>query len=359
MEVDAVDVQVLRTLADLGFEFAEQRFDRAVQASLELDFDGRFLRRHDVRGHATTGASLHALLTARSVAVVGVRRDGTGVAADVVRNLRAAGFAGDVVAVGRDRFELAGVPVVPEHEGLQVPVDVAVVCVPASGVERAVAAVLAAGTKTICVVSAGFAETGATGAGLQTSLTELVHRHGARLLGPNCLGFARPPIGLDATFAAHPFPSGHLGCAAQSGAVLLALREQAARRGFGFSSVASLGNGADVTATDLLELWEDDRDTGAAILYLESLGDARRVASPGSPSGWGVAPQSSCCAAAAPAPACRRPARTPRRSPRTPPSSTRCWPTPGRSRSTTSPRSRTLPRCSTTRRCRRAGAWRS
>ena len=44
--------------------------------------------------------------------------------------------------------------------------------------------------KAVCVISAGFAETGAEGAARQDELLALVRAHGARLVGPNCLGIA-------------------------------------------------------------------------------------------------------------------------------------------------------------------------
>ena len=46
------------------------------------------------------------------------------------------------------------------------------------------------GVRALCVISSGFAETGAEGRERQEQLLALVRAHGARLLGPNCLGIA-------------------------------------------------------------------------------------------------------------------------------------------------------------------------
>ena len=46
------------------------------------------------------------------------------------------------------------------------------------------------GVRALCVISAGFAETGAEGRERQERLLALVRAHGARLVGPNCLGIA-------------------------------------------------------------------------------------------------------------------------------------------------------------------------
>ena len=46
----------------------------------------------------------------------------------------------------------------------------------------------------------------------------------------------------------------------------------------GFSTVVSVGNKADVSGNDLLQYWEEDRDTDVILLYLESFGNPRRFA---------------------------------------------------------------------------------
>jgi acyl-CoA synthetase (NDP forming) len=127
----------------------------------------------------------------------------------------------------------------------------------------------------LCVISAGFAETGAEGRERQESLLALVRAHGARLVGPNCLGIAVPGRGLNATFAPRALPSGRIGFSSQSGALGLALLEKAAERNLGFSAFVSIGNKADVSSNDLLEWWEEDADTDVVLLYLESFGNPR------------------------------------------------------------------------------------
>ena len=85
---------------------------------------------------------------------------------------------------------------------------------------------LAAGVRALVVISAGFAETGSEGAERQEQLLALVREHGARLLGPNCLGIASSAVHLNATFAPRSFPAGKIGFSSQSGALGLALLER-------------------------------------------------------------------------------------------------------------------------------------
>ena len=97
----------------------------------------------------------------------------------------------------------------------------------------------------------------------QEQLLALVRAHGARLLGPNCLGIAVSAARLNATFAPRALPARH-------DRVLLAERRARAgaargggERGLGLSAFVSVGNKADVSANDLLEWWEDDDATGS------------------------------------------------------------------------------------------------
>src|SRR5206468_12224489 len=112
----------------------------------------------------------------------------------------------------------------------------------------------------------------------QEQRLSFVRAHGARLLGPNCLGIASDSARLNATFAARPIPSGNIGFSSQSGALGLALLEAAAGRDLGLSAFASIGNKADVSSNDLLEWWEEDEVTDVVLLYLESFGNPRKFA---------------------------------------------------------------------------------
>src|SRR5439155_910064 len=112
-----------------------------------------------------------------------------------------------------------------------------------------------------------------------------VRSHGARLLGPNCLGIAVAKSRLNATFGPRALPPGNVGFSSQSGALGLAVLEQAAQRELGLSAFVSIGNKADISSNDLLEWWEEDDSTDVIALYLESFGNplkfarlARRVA---------------------------------------------------------------------------------
>ena len=185
-------------------------------------------------------------------------RRGT-IGGELFRNILAGDFTGAAYPVNRGGEAVGGVPGYPEIAGVPVVVDLAVICVPGARALDAVRSALATGVKAICVISAGFAETGADGQRRQDELLALVRAHGARLIGPNCLGVSSNATRLNATFARRGAPAGRIGFSSQSGALGLALLEEADARGLGLSSFVSIGNKADVSSNDLLEYWEDDR----------------------------------------------------------------------------------------------------
>ena len=155
-------------------------------------------------------------------------------------------------------------------------VDLAVISVPGEHVYAAAEDALRSGVRALVVISAGFAEFGSEGIERQDRLLALVRSHGARLIGPNCLGIAVAGPRLNATFAARSAPTGNIGFSSQSGALGLALLEATESRGLGLSAFVSIGNKADVSSNDLLEWWEDDEDTDLVLLYVESFGNPRR-----------------------------------------------------------------------------------
>ena len=145
----------------------------------------------------------------------------------------------------------------------------------------AVAAEAAAhGAKALLILSAGFADRGDEGRELEERVLEIVRSAGLRMVGPNCLGVLNtdPAVSLNATFAGASVRAGRLAICSQSGAIGIALLGHAAARRLGVSSFASLGNRADVSTNDLLELWEEDARTAAVMLYVETFGNPERFA---------------------------------------------------------------------------------
>ncbi len=269
---------MLAVFRDAGFAVtrASARGDLEIRFAIASTSDYR--EQVAARDHTAVRASLDPFFRPRSLAVVGASSRRGSIGGELFRNVVAADFAGSAYPVNVRGEAVAGVHGYTAVGDIPETVDLAVVCVPGRHVLAAAEDALTAGVRALVVISAGFAETGGAGRERQELLLALVREHGARLLGPNCLGIASSPVRLNATFAPRPFPAGKIGFSSQSGALGLALLERAEATGLGVTSFVSIGNKADVSSNDLLEWWEEDDETEMVILYLESFGNPRAFA---------------------------------------------------------------------------------
>jgi acetyl coenzyme A synthetase (ADP forming)-like protein len=274
-DVLASNVHALDVFADAGFEVVRERDVDEVELRFPIAPTVEFEARVEKRDHTAVVASLRPFFEPEAVAVIGASRRRGSIGGELFRNILQSDFAGAAFPVNLKGEPVSGVRAYRSIDEISDPVDLAVICLPAEQVIDAAEQALSRGVPALCVISAGFAEMGAEGRALQERLLALVRAHGARLVGPNCLGIAVPGRGLNATFAPRALPSGRIGFSSQSGALGLALLEKAADHSLGFSSFVSIGNKADVSSNDLLEWWEQDENTDLVLLYLESFGNPR------------------------------------------------------------------------------------
>ena len=272
---------MLEVLANAGYELTQHPDRGVVTVNLRVTSTAMVQDAADRREFQAESRSLTPLLAPRSVAVAGVRSDGSGVGAAVLRSIHANGYTGRVVVVHPRRNEVSGLRAYPSFGDLPDPVDLAVIAVPAEATATALEDAAGAGVRAAVVISSGFGELGPPGKALQRELSVLARTHGIRLVGPNCLGVLAndPAIRLNATINAQESPPpGGLAIASQSGGVGIVLLDRARDLGLGVRSFVSLGNTADVSSNDLLAAWYDDPGVTAAALYLESFGNARKFA---------------------------------------------------------------------------------
>ncbi|MCD4535504.1 GNAT family N-acetyltransferase [Nocardioides sp. cx-169] len=279
-EVLGDNTAMLRVFVDAGFT-ARREFESGV-AHVEMDTtaSAAAVEAADQRETEAEARSLHPLLYPRSVAVVGARRNGTGVGSAIVRSIVAGGFAGPVHAVHPQAHEIEGVPAHPRVVDVPGGVDLLVVAVPAAGVVAALEDAAAAGVPSAVVVSSGFQEWGPAGARAEGQMLALARRSSIRIVGPDCLGILvnHADLRLHATFTGAVPPPGGLAVASQSGGVGIVLTDVARRLGLGVGTFVSLGDKADVSGNDLLAAWRDDPRVSAAALYLESFGNPLKFA---------------------------------------------------------------------------------
>ncbi|MBJ7356102.1 bifunctional GNAT family N-acetyltransferase/acetate--CoA ligase family protein [Nocardioides sp.] len=267
---------MLAVFKESGLSVTRASDGSTVVVGLTTEAGADLLARADQREFRAEAASLAPMLRPRSVAVVGARSDETGIGATVLRAIRSGGFQGQVVAVHPRAAEIVGVKAFPTMADVPGPVDLVVLCVPATAADDVLRQAAAAGARAAVVVSSGFSELGGDGVSRQRSLAATARSLGIRMIGPNCLGLLlnAPDVRLNATFQESIPPSGGLAIASQSGGVGIVMLDLAREVGLGVRTFVSLGNKADVSSNDLLAAWYDDPDVTAAALYLESFGNA-------------------------------------------------------------------------------------
>jgi len=263
---------------DAGYEVTHAYDDGVVSLGFDIDPTERSLAVTAAREHRAEASSLEALLTPRSVAVVGASRRPGSVGGVLLRDLLRGGYTGRLHAVHPEALVVEGVTASESLRDLPEPVDLVVVAVPAESVLEVVRDAALVSARGVVVVSSGFAETGPQGLERQRALVRLARANGMRVVGPNSFGLLStdPELRLNASLAPELPPAGGLGLFSQSGALGVAVLSSASRRGLGVSSFVSAGNRADVSGNDLMQFWEEDPRTRVVGLYLESVGNPRK-----------------------------------------------------------------------------------
>jgi acetyltransferase len=222
--------------------------------------------------------SLDSIIAPHSIAVVGASRSPDTIGHQILANLVNYGYTGAVYPVNPGVTSVHSIKAWPGVADIPDSVDMAVVCVPKKSVLQVAEEAGRKGVKGLVVISAGFRELGAEGAGRERELMTICRRYGMRLVGPNCLGVlnADPAVSMNATFAPCMPPYGHAGFVSQSGAMGLSVLDYAREYGIGIAQFVSMGNKPDVSGNDLLLYWEDDPRIGVILMYVESFGNPRR-----------------------------------------------------------------------------------
>lgn len=210
------------------------------------------------------------LLKPRSIAIIGASSTKGKVGNMIAKNVVAHDFSGDVYFINPRRKKILGKKSYPSLSDIEKDVDCAIVVVPAQYVEEVISD-SAGKCKNFVVISAGFGEIGAEGHNREVQLGAVAKKHGVNVLGPNCLGFLAPSIGLNASFAEGLPREGHTALISQSGALAVAMMDKAQEDQIGFSSVISIGNKMQVGAAELVEYFTDDPETKVIALYLEGV----------------------------------------------------------------------------------------
>jgi len=214
-----------------------------------------------------------------SVAIIGVSAKPTNLGRNIVANLVEYGFDGIVYAVGQSggaietRRIFRSVGDIPDH------VDLAVIFTPAQTVPGILEECGQKGIRWAIIETAGFREYTKEGKQLEEQINQVAERYGIQFIGPNCIG----AINMENGFCV-PFPRlekfikhGDVSIITQSGGVGMTALNLLANEGLGLNKFVSIGNMLNKNAEDVLDYLIHDENTGVIFMYLESIGDGKRL----------------------------------------------------------------------------------
>ncbi len=151
--------------------------------------------------------------------------------------------------------------------------DLAIIALPAAEVAAALEIAGRIKCRAATVISSGI------DANQAAELHKIATRDGIYLLGPNCLGFQRPHMLLNASVAGELASPGPLALVSQSGALTSSILDWAKKNAVGFSTVVSLGPNTAVDMAQVLDFLASDAKTHSIVVYLEGITNARRFMS--------------------------------------------------------------------------------
>ncbi|MCX8068173.1 MAG: acetate--CoA ligase family protein, partial [Anaerolineae bacterium] len=227
-----------------------------------------------------TGGSMHRIFYPQSIVVIGVSEKPDNLARNIILNLRTFHYAGALYAVGRERGEVYGVPIVPSLDEVPDGLDLAAILVPAPLVPGLMEACGRKGIRHVVIESGGFSEFSEEGRRLEEQLKEIARRWGIRFVGPNCISVVNLDAGVCLPFAPisrETLRFGPVSVVAQSGGVSITYAGMFSAAGLGVNKVVSIGNKADLDEADYLAYLLEDPGTRIVCLYLESVDEGRRL----------------------------------------------------------------------------------
>jgi acyl-CoA synthetase (NDP forming) len=232
--------------------------------------------------------TVRRFLAPSSIAIVGASQDQNTPSGRPLMILQQHKYAGPIYPVNPRHDSLGGLPCYARLKDIPEPVDLALVCVPASRVAAVIQECGDAGIPAAYIISSGFGEAAgdAAGAAAAGQLHEVVSGTATRISGPNAegiynliddiaLGFS-PTIDYSRGLRQRPRP-GNAAVVAQSGGLGFGIMNQGLARGIDFSYVISTGNETDLGVVEYAEYLIADEHTQVIGLFLEGLDEPLRL----------------------------------------------------------------------------------
>ncbi len=221
------------------------------------------------------------LVNPKSIAIIGASNDTKKPGGNMLKNILAGGFAGNLYAVNPKEERIQGIKSFSEVKKIP-QTDLAILAIPAKYCPETVK-ILAEekNTKAFIIISAGFGEAGEQGKQWEQQIVSTVNSVDGCLIGPNCIGVITE--NYKGVFTA-PVPQFNpKGCdlISGSGATAVFIMEAGMALGVSFANVFSVGNAAQTGVEDILEYMDEnfdaEKDPLIKLLYLETISNPQKL----------------------------------------------------------------------------------
>ena len=219
---------------------------------------------------------LKKLLHPQSVVVVGASTNNSKVGGRVLYNIKNFGFKGDLWAINPKEKEIDGCPAFPSIADLPYTPDLAIIATPKPAVKPSLIDLAKSGVKIVVIFTSGYGEIDEAGKIEEQELVKIADDNGIILIGPNCMGIMSDDFG--GSFAGPienaEWRPGLIDFISGSGGTTLYAREVNWHTGIPCSTKVTVGNSAQTTVEDILEMYDEDfgpHSSKVIMLYMEQL----------------------------------------------------------------------------------------
>ncbi len=222
---------------------------------------------------------LDKIFLPKSIAAVGASNKEGSVGYALMKNLLSGGFQGKIFPVNLKHEKIHQLPCYHSVKHIPEAIDLAVIATPAHTVSDVLKECGEAGIGGAVILSAGFKEAGEKGEELYRRIRSTARKYKVRIIGPNCVGFLNPALGINASFLSRMALPGKIALISQSGALCASIIDWAVDQNVGFSNFVSVGSMIDVDFADLIDYFGMDNRTSCILIYMETLTNARKFMS--------------------------------------------------------------------------------
>ncbi|KJJ39003.1 acetate--CoA ligase family protein [Aequorivita vladivostokensis] len=221
------------------------------------------------------------LLNPKSIAIIGASNDTKKPGGNMLKNILAGGFAGNLYVVNPKEERVQGIK--SFSEVMEIPqTDLAILAIPAKYCPETVK-ILAEekNTKAFIIISAGFGEAGEQGKQWEQQIVLTVNSVDGCLIGPNCIGVITENYKGVFTAPVPQFNPEGCDLISGSGATAVFIMEAGMALGVSFANVFSVGNAAQTGIEDILEYMDEnfdaEKDPLIKLLYLETISNPQKL----------------------------------------------------------------------------------